>query len=358
MSNHTLIIAEAGVNHNGSIELAKQLVVAAADAGADVVKFQTFKASQLATAAATKATYQIANTEAGSSQLDMLRALELSANDYQTLNDLARDHNIGFMSTAFDSESLALLATFNMPAIKVPSGDITSVNLLLQAARQRSKMIVSTGMATLGDIEQALGVIAFGLMSDAVPDAKSAFEAAFFSREGRQALSEKVTLLHCVTDYPAAPEVINLRAMSTMASAFGLPVGYSDHTNGIEVSLAAVALGATVIEKHFTLDRSLPGPDHAASLEPTELKEMVRSIRNIEKALGNNDKQPAPEEVLNRVVARRSLVAAKEIRKGSSYTLDMFGEKRPGSGLPPIEMWSLLGKVANRDYQVDDLIER
>lgn len=358
MSDPVWIIAEAGVNHNGSIDRALQLVDVAADAGADVVKFQTFKAEELATRRAAKAEYQIVNTGQADSQLDMLRSLELSAHDHHRLVERCRARNIRFMSTAFDADSLALLSALDMPAIKIPSGDITFADLLLRAARLHRRLIVSTGMATLGEIEQALGVIAFGLTSDRTPTGRVDFEAAYLSDAGREALRDKVTLLHCVTEYPASPDAVNLRAMDTMAAAFGLPVGYSDHTLGIAVSLAAAARGATVIEKHFTLDRSLPGPDHMASLEPAELGQLVSGIRNIERALGSPSKGPVPAEVRNRTLARRSLVAVRPVRKGERFSADMITAKRPGDGLSPMEAWSLIGSYASRDFDIDEPLER
>jgi N-acetylneuraminate synthase len=354
----TLVIAEAGVNHNGSIEMALQLVDVAADAGADVVKFQTFKAEQLVTSGARKAQYQVANTGEDGGQLEMLRLLELTPADHHALVARCCERGIRFMSTAFDAQSLAFLATLDMPALKIPSGDITCAPLLLQAARLRRPLIVSSGMSTLGDVEQALGVMAFGLTRDDEPRGRADFDEAYANDEGRTALRQFVTLLHCVTQYPAPPASVNLRALDTMASAFGLPVGYSDHTTGIEVSLAAVARGATVIEKHFTLDRSLPGPDHAASLEPGELRRLVASIRNIECALGSPVKHPAPAEAANRGVARRSLVAACPIRCGEIITADMLAAKRPGTGLSPMALWDLVGRPATRDYGIDEAIVR
>jgi N-acetylneuraminate synthase len=351
------IIAEAGVNHDGSVERALQLVDVAADAGADVIKFQTFKAEKLATARAAKAEYQVVNTQGPDSQLEMLRSLELSDDGHRRLIERCRSRGIAFMSTAFDADSLALLATFEMPAIKIPSGDITCADLLLRAARLRRRLIVSTGMATLGEIEQALCVIAFGLVSDREPQSRVDFEMAYLSEAGRAALEREVTLLHCVTEYPSPPDAVNLRAMDTMAAAFGLPVGYSDHTLGIEISLAAVARGASVIEKHFTLDRTLPGPDHAASLEPQELKQLVSGIRNIECALGSGLKRPVPAELRNRTVARRSLVAARPIRKGELFAADMIAAKRPGDGLSPMDAWSLIGRAASRDFAIDEQLE-
>lgn len=357
MADRTLVIAEAGVNHNGSLELALRLVDVAAAAGADVVKFQTFKAEQLATARAAKAAYQTANTKQTGSQLDMLRRLELAPADHDALLVRCRERGIRFMSTAFDAESLAFLSTLDMPAIKIPSGDITCGPLLLQAARLRRPLIVSTGMSTLAEIEQALGVIAFGLIRDGEPTGSADFEAAYASDEGRAALLRHVTLLHCVTQYPAPAEAVNLRAMDTMAAAFGLPVGYSDHTAGVEVAIAAVARGARVIEKHFTLDRTMPGPDHAASLEPGELARMVSSIRNVEQALGSPVKAPAASESGNRPIARRSVVAARAIRRGETLSADMLTSKRPGHGISPMHLWSLLGRPAGRDYEPDDAIE-
>ena len=352
-----MVIAEAGVNHNGSVDLALRLVDVAAEAGADVVKFQTFKAEHLATARAAKAQYQIANTQEAGSQLDMLRGLELDQADHRRLAARCRERGIRFMSTAFDSQSLAFLSTLEMPAIKIPSGDITCGPLLLQAARLRRPLIVSSGMSTLADIEQALGVIAFGLTEAREPSGRADFDAAYVSAAGREALRRHVTLLHCVTQYPAPFGSVNLRAMDTMAAAFGLPVGYSDHTAGIEISIAAVARGATVIEKHFTLDRTMPGPDHAASLEPGALAQMVSAIRNVELALGSAFKAPGAEELANRPIARRSVVAARAIGRGEVYGPDMLTCKRPAHGLSPMDIWSLLGRTAARDYAVDEAIE-
>lgn len=357
MIDRTLFIAEAGVNHNGSLELALQLVDVAADAGADIVKFQTFRADLLATAGARKAKYQVANTNEEGSQLEMLRRLELKPADHAALIERCRARGIRFMSTAFDAPSLAFLATLDMPAIKVPSGDITCGPLLLQAARLRRPLIVSSGMSTLSDIEAALGVLAFGLTSDATPRGRLDFDAAYVSTEGRAALQRYVSLLHCVTQYPAQPAAVNLRAMDTMAAAFGLPVGYSDHTAGIDVAIAAVARGAAIIEKHFTLDRSLPGPDHAASLEPKELRQLITAIRNVEAALGSPIKQPVADELPNRPIARRSVVAAVPIARGAVLTADMLTAKRPGTGISPLALWDLVGGTAARDYAVDEAIE-
>ena len=357
MRDRTLVIAEAGVNHNGSRELALGLVDAAAAAGADIVKFQTFNSRQLVTAMAVKADYQVANTRDSSSQLAMLRQLELSADDHHVLFERARSRGIRFMSTAFDAASLAFLSGFDMPAIKVPSGDITCAPLLLQAARLRRPLIVSTGMSTMGDIEQALGVIAFGLTTDREPTGRGEFAAAYLAPAGRRALEAQVSLLHCVTQYPAPARSVNLRAMDTMAAAFGLPVGYSDHSIGVDIAIAAVARGARIIEKHFTLDRNLPGPDHAASLEPMELRQMIDVFRNVESALGSSVKCPADEELPNIGVARRSIVAARPIAEGELLTADALTSKRPGNGLSPMQTWDLIGRRAGRAYEPDELME-
>lgn len=357
MVDRTFVIAEAGVNHNGDLARALELVDVAAAAGADAVKFQTFKADLLATAQAAKADYQVANTGDDGSQLAMLRALELSHDQHARLLHRCKERGIHFMSTAFDEHSLRFLAGLGMPAIKIPSGDITCAPLLLQAARLEMPLIVSSGMSTLADLEAALGVLAFGFTTERAPRGQADFEAAYCSAEGQLALKRHVTLLHCVTEYPAPPEAVNLRAIDTMAAAFGLPVGYSDHTLGCDVALAAVARGATVIEKHFTLDRTLPGPDHAASLEPDELIRLLAGIRTIERALGSPRKSPAAAEMANRQVARRSLVAARPIRRGEPIGPADLTHKRPGTGIPPMRLWDVLGQPASRDFGPDELIE-
>ncbi len=352
-----LIIAEAGVNHNGSLDMAKRLVDVAADAGANVVKFQTFKAELLVTAHAAKASYQIANTKEDGGQLAMLRALELNFDDHHALIEHCNQCSINFMSTGFDSQSLAFLGALGMPAIKIPSGDITCAPLLLQAAQLHQRLLVSSGMSTLTDLERALAILSWGLLHQGVPSSQEEIDSTYFSTEGQDALKRYVTLLHCVTQYPAPVESVNLRAMETMRQAFGLPVGYSDHTLGIEMSIAAVARGATVIEKHFTLDRHLPGPDHLASLEPAELKQLVSAIRNVEAGLGSAQKLPAPAERPNRAVARRSVVASRSIAKGELLTIEMLDCKRPGTGLSPMDIWSLLDSPALRDFAADEQIE-
>ncbi len=359
MKRRTVIIAEAGVNHNGSCDLALALVHAAASAGADIVKFQSFRADRLATAEAVKASYQQATTGNAQSQLEMLRALELAEQDEQRIAAACEDAGITYMSTPFDTESAThLVERVGVKTLKVGSGDLTNAPLLLHLARFGLPIILSTGMATLAEVEQALGVIAFGYLRDRnARPAASEFTDILLDRRAWIELQSKVTLLHCTTEYPAEPHSINLRAMATLENAYGLPVGFSDHSRGIHVATAAVALGATVIEKHLTLDRSLPGPDHRASIEPDELAAMISAIRDVELALGDGRKVPASEEIPNRVVARRSLVTTRAIRGGERFTEDNLGVKRPGSGLSPVEYWTYLGQKASRDYAANELLE-
>ena len=352
------MIAEAGVNHNGSLEVAKQLVDAAKHAGADAVKFQTFKAAQLVGKDAPKAQYQVKQTGAGESQFEMLRRLELDEAAHVALIGHCRDRGIEFLSTPFDRESLDMLARrFDISRIKLSSGEVTNAPFLLRAAQHGKPIILSTGMATLEEIEAALGVLAFGYLQKRERPTRAEFAAAYRSAAGRALVHERVTLLHCTTEYPAPFTDVNLLAMETMRTAFDLPVGYSDHTRGLSVPVAAVALGATVIEKHFTLDRSLPGPDHRASLEPGELRQMVQSIREVEIALGGRLKEPAPSELENRSVVRKSLVAARNIRRGEAFTEDNLGIKRPGDGVSPFQYWDYLGYIAKRDYSPDEAID-
>lgn len=355
MSDRVLIIAEAGVNHDGCLDDACRMIDVAAEAGADVVKFQTFVPEAVLTARAMKAAYQEANTGEGGTQLDMVRKLALSRDDHLVLADRCARRDMRFMSTAFDMESLDFLAGLDMPAVKIPSGDLTWGAMLLAAARVGPPLVVSTGMATLDEVREALMVIAFGLTRDADPSGPDELERAFV--EGQAALRERVTLLHCTTEYPAPLEAINLRAMDTMADTFGLKVGYSDHSLGQTVAVAAVARGACVIEKHFTLSRVRPGPDHPASLEPDELAAMVRAIREVEIALGRSIKAPAPAEMGNLVIARRSLVAARPIRRGEILTPDAMTAKRPADGMSPMHQWRLIGTAAQRDYAPDDALE-
>lgn len=353
----TYIIAEAGVNHNGSLDMAMRLVELAAESGADAVKFQTFRADKLVSRSAPKAEYQTRTTDILESQYEMIRKLELDRDAHEQLIAHCRECGIAFLSTPFDLESVELLAgRFDLPCIKIPSGDITNAPLLLKIANTGKPVILSTGMSTLGEIEDALGVLAFGYLGNSVPSIMN-FRAAYSSSEGQAALLGMVTLLHCTTEYPAPFGEVNLKVMDTLKSAFGLPVGYSDHTEGIAVPIAAVALGATVIEKHFTLDRNLPGPDHMASLEPGELKEMVTAIRAIEQALGSAKKFPTASELRNMTIARKSLVAACKIEAGESFTTANLAVKRPGSGLSPMLFWEVLGRRAVVDLFADEGVD-
>ncbi|MBF0126365.1 MAG: N-acetylneuraminate synthase [Magnetococcales bacterium] len=352
------IIAEAGVNHNGRLDLALRLVDAAAGAGANAVKFQTFRAADLVSRHAPKAAYQQSLTNPEESQLALLERLELDQASHLMLADHCRQRGIAFLSTPFDAASLAFLVHgMGLETLKIPSGELTNGPFLLQVGATGKRILLSTGLATLGEIETALGVLAFGLLALREPPSVAGCAAAFASSEGRAALAGQVTLLHCTTEYPAPFGEVNLRAMDTMRQAFGLPVGYSDHTTGIVVPIAAAARGAVVIEKHFTLDRSLPGPDHPASLEPEELTAMVEAIRVVEQAMGHGVKVPMASERKNRLVARKSLVALEPIGQGERFSSANLGVKRPGSGLSPMEYWRLLGGVARRDYQPDECID-
>lgn len=350
------IIAEAGVNHNGSLETAMQLVDVAVAAGADAVKFQTFKTENLVTHSAGKAEYQKHTTGASESQLTMLRKLELKYEFHFVLRDYCRQRSIVFLSTAFDFESLAFLVDeVGIDQLKIPSGEITNGPFLLAHAQTGKRIILSTGMSTLGEIEVALGVLAFGYLKWTQPCFAS-FQQAYSSMEGQSVLKEKVTLLHCTSEYPTPMRHVQLRAMDTLQQAFGLTVGYSDHTEGLTVPIAAAARGAVLIEKHFTLDRSQKGPDHLVSLEPDELNQMVTAIRAVEQALGQSCKTPQVVELENRKVARKSLVADANITAGELFNVENLTFKRPGTGLSPMAYWDLLGKVSQRNYHADDLI--
>ncbi|HCH2684419.1 N-acetylneuraminate synthase [Vibrio parahaemolyticus] len=354
----TLIIAEAGVNHNGQEELAFALVDAAHEAGADIVKFQTFKAKNLVTEEAKQAEYQVTNTKKQESQLAMLSRLELSYEIHHDLVKYCNSLGIEFLSTAFDLESLDFLVNdLGLTRLKLPSGELTNAPLVLAHARTGCDLIVSTGMATLSEIEAALGVIAFGYT--AAQDEKPSmlgFQEAYASEAGQKALKEKVTILHCTTEYPAPIAEINLRSMDTLGRAFDLAAGYSDHSEGITIPIAAVARGAVLIEKHFTLDKNMEGPDHKASLEPQELGAMVKAIRQIEVALGSSVKTPTESEVKNKAVARKSLVAATDIKEGEELTELNLTIKRPGSGLSPYRYWELIGSKATKGYKAGELI--
>lgn len=334
MKKPILIIAEAGVNHNGDITLAKKLIDAAADAGVDLIKFQTFSADRLATREAKKADYQSVNTGSAETQHQMLSRLELSANMHHELIAYCATRNIGFFSTGFDVESVDFLISIDINHLKIPSGEITNLPYLRHIGQFSKNIIISTGMSTLGDIEAAIDVL----------------EQAGTARS-------LITVLHCTTEYPTPMAEVNLRAMQSIKAAFGVGVGYSDHTAGIEVAIAAVAMGATVIEKHFTLDKNLPGPDHKASLEPDELKAMVVAIRNIETALGDGIKRLTPSEERNKPLARRSLVASKSIKVGEVLSAENITTKRPGTGISPMNLDTVLGRKAVRNFAVDDLIE-
>jgi len=355
-----IVIAEAGVNHNGSSEMAFLLVDAAVEAGADAVKFQTFKAENLVTKSADKAEYQKATTGVGESQYEMLKRLELSYEMHHQLIEYCKKKGIEFLSTAFDTDSLRFLVDdLGLTTLKIPSGEITNGPLLLEYAQTGCDLILSTGMATLGEVEEALGVIAFGLLSGKnshIKICRAAFQQAYFSEQGQACLKEKVTVLHCTTEYPAPAKEINLNAMLTMHQAFGLKTGYSDHSEGITVPIAASAMGATLIEKHFTLDKALPGPDHKASLEPDELKQMVTAIRMVEQVMGNGVKGPMSSEIKNREVARKSLVATEEVLEGDEFTVRNLAIKRPGRGLSPMQYWDVLGTESSRKLHVDDQV--
>lgn len=335
MSDRTIIIAEAGVNHNGSMEMAKAMVDVAADAGVDYIKFQTFKSELLVTSQAQQADYQKKQAkEEDNSQLSMLRKLELSEENHYELIDYCNERGVKFLSTAFDFKSLEFLSSLNLDFWKIPSGEITNYPYLKKIAQTHLPVVMSTGMCTNEDIERALNVIVKNGVS-----------------------IKDIILLHCNTQYPTPYSDVNLRAMEEMRELFGVKVGYSDHTEGIDVPIAAVALGASVIEKHFTLDRTLPGPDHKASLEPHELKRMVEAIRNVETALGCADKHVTSSESVNIIAVRKSIVASTKIKKGELFTEDNLTVKRPGNGLSPMLWDEVIGKTAYRDFNVDELIE-
>jgi N-acetylneuraminate synthase len=359
MSSPVFVIAEAGVNHNGSLDWAKELIDVASSAGADAVKFQTFRSESVISRGARKAQYQLTNTGDGESQLEMVKRLELDLDAHRTLIAHAKSQDILFLSTPFDLESVQVLSdVLDLAQLKIASGELTNLPLLLAAARTRKPLIVSTGMCTLGEVEQALAAIAWAgvATADATPTEAARMEA-FRSAGGQEFLRERVSLLHCTTEYPAPAEDVNLRAMSALRAAFGLPVGYSDHTRGVHVSIAAVALGASIIEKHVTLDRSMPGPDHIASLEPAELIALVSGIRDIERALGSGLKIPAPSELKNIDIARKSLVASVPIRRGERFDANNLTTKRPGQGITAMRYYDFLNRVAARDYAADELID-
>lgn len=329
---HVIIIAEAGVNHNGSFELAKKMVDAAKEAGVDYVKFQTFNPEKLVSKYAEKAEYQKETTGSDETQLQMLQKLTLTEDNFLSLLDYCRGVGIGFISTPFDLESIAFLETFDMDFWKVPSGEVTNLPYLEAIARTKRKVVISTGMCDMNEIQDAIQVLEKNGTTD-------------------------ITLLHCNTQYPTPYEHVNLSAMNSIRDALHKEVGYSDHTQGIEVPIAAVAMGATVIEKHFTLDKNMEGPDHKASLNPAELQQMVVAIRNIEQAIGNGLKEPSSSEMANKAVARKSIVASRSIKQGELFSEDNLTTKRPGTGISPMRWYEVVGKVAPRDFSEDEIIE-
>lgn len=334
MINKVLIIAEAGVNHNGDITQAKKLIDAAAEAGSDYVKFQTFKASKLVTKAAERADYQNSNTGDSDSQFEMLRKLELSEDAHLELISYCESKSIKFLSTGFDLDSLEFLNNIGINLFKIPSGEITNLPYLRKIASFNKPVIMSTGMASITEVQEAFEVLIQGGLT-----------------------KNGISIVHCNTEYPTPMEDVNLKAMNDIGKRMDVEIGYSDHTLGIEVPIAAVALGATVIEKHFTLDRTLPGPDHRASLEPDELKAMVIAIRNIEKAIsGSGTKEPSPSEIKNKTVARKSIVATRAIKKGEELSESNLGIKRPGTGVSPMRWDEVLGTTAIRDFEAEELI--
>jgi N,N'-diacetyllegionaminate synthase len=333
--NNTIIIAEAGVNHNGSLEIAKKLIEIAAEAGADFVKFQTFKANKLVTKFAQKAEYQSLNYKDGDDlQFNMLKKLELTESDHFVLIEHSKKNGIKFLSTGFDEESIDFLDNLGMPFFKIPSGEINNLPYLRHIAKKRKPVILSTGLADIEEIKDALDILTIGGLS-----------------------LDQITVLHCTTEYPAPFNEVNLSAMNQIEKMFKVNIGYSDHTEGIEVSLAAVAMGAKVIEKHFTIDKKMEGPDHKASLDPSELFALVKGIRNIEISIGDGIKMPTSSELKNKSIARKSIVAKKIIKKGDTITEDIITVKRPGTGLSPMLWDKIINTVSTRDYNPDDQIE-
>ena len=329
---NTLIIAEAGVNHNGDLSIAHKLIDAAANVGADIIKFQTFKASLITTKEVKKANYQVKNSPIEETQQEMLKKLELSFNDHEELIKHCNELNIEFLSTAFDLESINLLKKLQLKRVKIPSGEINNLPYLREIGTLNKPFIISSGMANLEDIKNAINEINRNLKKD-------------------------ITVLHCSSEYPADKKNVNLKAMKTIKRTFNLDVGYSDHTEGIEIAIAAAALGAKVIEKHLTLDKELEGPDHKASIEPIEFQNMVRSIRNVDRALGNGIKIPTQNEIENSVLVRKSIVAATNISKGEIFSKNNLTIKRPGNGISPMEWDNLIGKKASYDFEIDELIK-
>lgn len=355
--DHVYIIAEAGVNHNGSYDLALELIDAAAEAGADAVKFQTFDAEKLAGAKAPKADYQKRTTDKHESQLDMLRRLELPRDWHWPLKVHAAARGIDFISTAFDADSLAFLVELDIPFFKIPSGELTNAPLLWQFARSGKPLVLSTGMATLSEVEEGLAVIVHALCSQQEPNEVSDVWKAWSDAANRNCLKDRVILLHCTSRYPTPLDETNMRAMGTLRDAFGLDVGYSDHTEGGLVPVVAAARGARVIEKHFTMDRNLPGPDHPASLEPGELTRLVADIRAVERCLGSEAKAPMPGEWDTRQAARQQVIAARDLPQGHVLSRSDLSTARVGSGLPPSAIWGLIGQQTDRAFSAGEALE-
>lgn len=356
LCNKVYVIAEAGVNHNGDMALAAEMVRAAAEAGADAVKFQTFRAAELVTPEAQQAEYQRRNTGIAESQYDMLQRLELTEKAHHDLIDLCNQSGVDFLSSVFSLESARfLIGPCKQSRIKLGSGELTNAPLLLEIARGGADVIISTGMATQDEIGDALAVLAFGYFAG--PDAQAsvaAFHAAY--RQYKDQLPTRVSILQCTTNYPCSPGEANLAVIPALAAETGCVIGFSDHSEGYHLALAAIGLGARLVEKHYTLDRSLPGPDHAASLEPGELADMIRMVREVEQAIGDGNKQPSEAESRIRPQVRKGLVAATDIKKGAVFTEENLTTRRPEQGLAPVEYWNLLGKVADRDYNENDMI--
>jgi len=354
------IIAEAGVNHNGSKDEAFQLIDVAVAAGANAVKFQTFKTENLVTRSVEKVSYQKQTTNINETHFEMLKRLELAYEDYFELSNYCKNRNIDFLSTAFDLESLDFLVKeINVKTLKIPSGEITNGPLLLAHAQTGCDIILSTGMATLGEVENALSVLAFGLLNgtnSSNKPTKKLFQKAYLSAKGYQILRKKVTILHCTSEYPSNLNEININAMQTMRNAFGLKTGYSDHSDGLIVPIVAAALGAELLEKHFTLDKAAQGPDHKASLEPSELKDMVLSVRSVQQIMGDGRKVPSLSELKNLPLIRKSLVASTEIKKGECFSEKNLEVKRSGSGISPMEFWDILGRPSPKNFIKDELI--
>ena len=351
------VIAEAGVNHNGQLDLAMQLVDAAASAGADAVKFQTFQADRLASPTAPKASYQTQTTSANESQHAMLKKLELPFEWHLQLQQYAQKQGITFLSTPFDLISLKFLQTLQLPMLKVSSGDLTNAPFLWACAHSGMPLVVSTGMATLSEVEQALAVIHHSLHHNSEPQHMDAVWSHWVAQSDRSLLASQVTLLHSTSQYPTPMTEVNLRAMDTLRDAFHLPVGYSDHTQGTAIPIAAVARGARVIEKHLTLDCTMQGPDHRASLEPDEFGHMVKAIRQLEVAMGHGHKVPQASELNTRLAARKQVVAARSIAKGHTFTREDLETARSGQGLPAHDLWQLIGSVAQKDFSAGEAIQ-